>query len=198
LIADVDDGLDKAAVKYLESCLVQEAREVGLLNLQNGNVPPRPSLSEAGKDSLDQFLDQVLSILPTIRVDGFSRKTRDSTDKSETRTTFQLRTPKHGVVGTAELRNEYFVVLPGSKGRASWEGTPDDSYKKLFEQVLQSGVYVPEGESRRFTKAYAFSSASAAGAVLNGRATNGPAAWYLDSYPRKTYREWEAEQILGG
>jgi hypothetical protein len=90
--------------------------------------------------------------------------------------------------------NGEFVVQAGSVGRSRWIGT--DSYQKLFDEVVESGVYVSEGSQRRFAKAYAFSSTSAAGAVLNGSVTAGPRDWVLESDPTKTYKQWEAEQLV--
>jgi hypothetical protein len=93
------------------------------------------------------------------------------------------------------LVNGEFVVQAGSVGRSRWIGT-DHSYQKLFDEVVESGVYVSEGSQRRFAKAYAFSSTSAAGAVLNGSVTAGPRDWVLESNPTKTYKQWEAEQLV--
>lgn len=86
-----------------------------------------------------------------------------------------------------------FVVLQGSKGRGHWIGV-EHNYQKLFDEVVESGAYVGDEHKREFIKAYAFSSPSAAGAVLNGRATAGPIAWTV-SGSNKTYKEWEAEQL---
>jgi hypothetical protein len=50
------------------------------------------------------------------------------------------------------------------------------------------------GTHRIFTENYAFSSTSAAGAVVNGRSTAGPIAWKLQE-TNKTYKVWEAAQF---
>lgn len=42
LITTAANALNKAHVKYLESRLVEEARDVGRVALDNGNTPPRP------------------------------------------------------------------------------------------------------------------------------------------------------------
>jgi hypothetical protein len=206
LITSAANGLNKAHVKYLESRLVEEAKRAGRMNLDNLNTPPRPSLSEAAQANMEQFVDYVLSILPAIRIDGFliktrtppSRTTTDSPTGAKPLAIFELtsgRTSDYGAVhGIANLVNGEFVVQPGSVGRSKWIGV-EHNYQKLFDEVVESGIYVPEGVQRKFIKAYAFPSASAAGAVLNGRATAGPLAWVLASDPTKTYKQWEAELL---
>jgi hypothetical protein len=207
LITSAADGLNKAHVKYLESRLVEEAKRAGRMNLDNLNTPPRPSLSEAAEANMEQFVDYVLSILPAIRIDGFLVKTRTTPSPSavdipsgtEPTAVFELnsgKTSEYGTVhGIANLVNGEFVVQAGSVGRSKWIGT-DHSYQKLFDELVESGVYVSEGLQRRFAKSYAFSSTSAAGAVLNGRVTAGPRDWALASDPTKTYKQWEAEQLV--
>jgi hypothetical protein len=98
------------------------------------------------------------------------------------------------VDASARVENGEFIVQAGSTGRPKWIGV-DHNYQKLFDEVVQSGVYAEDGARRRFIKSYAFSSPSAAGAVLNGRATAGPIAWVLAANPNKTYKKWEAEQL---
>jgi hypothetical protein len=201
-ITSTANSLNKAHVKYLESRLVEEAKRAGRMNLENGNTPPRPSLSEAAKANMEQFIDYVLSILPAVRVDGFLVKTRGSSGNvaveqlatSSPTAKFSLTLANGEVSALAYLQNGEFVVQSGSKGRSKWIGV-EHNYQKLFDELVESGVYVEDGLFRRFAKAFAFTSPSAAGAVLNGRATAGPIAWVLESDPRKTYKQWEAEQL---
>lgn len=203
LITSAANDLNKAHVKYLESRLVEEARRAKTLNLENGNTPPRPSLTDASTANMEQFLEYILLVLPAIRVDGFLQKTRSTSRDTGSLTAmsrdvgpvFELRTPKKGVFGTAKLENGEFVVQPGSVGRSAWGGPGDHGYKKLFDKVVASGAYIQEGANRVFMQAYVLTSPSAAGAVLKGRSTNGQEAWRLASDNKKTYRDWEDEQL---
>jgi len=202
IITSAANSLNKAHVKYLESRLVEEALRAARMRLENGNTPPRPSLSEASEANMEQFVDYVLTILPAIRVDGFLVKTRNQLPKpamtegatSNLSTVFSLKLANGEVKATASVESGEFVVQEGSVGRTKWIGV-DHNYKKLFDEVIETGAYVRDGAGRRFVKSYAFSSPSAAGAVLNGRATAGPVAWVLATNPGKTYKEWEAEQL---
>ncbi len=200
LITSAANQLNKAHVKYLESRLVEEAKRAGRMNLENANTPPRPGLSEAAQANMEQFVDYVLSILPALRVDSFLVKTRSTPQIAHSikhaDPVFVLRsgTAKAATQATAVLRDGEFIVQPGSFGPAEWVGVKS-SYRKLFDEIVKSGAYVQEGERRIFKDAYAFSSTSAAGAILKGQSVNGPTSWRLKSDPNITYKQWEADQL---
>ena len=205
LVTSAANNLHKAHVKYLEARLVELARQARQFLVENGNTPPRSSLSEAASINMEQFLEHILLVLPAIRVDGFLLKTRFQVADAEPpkhpsaapTAMFELKTPKHRVAATALLKDGEFIVKAGSIGRASWEGTPTHSYRPLFDELAASGVFSLQGNQRVFVNSYAFKSPSAAGAVLNGRATNGPESWRLTGGSGKTYKEWEADQLQG-
>ena len=206
LITSAANGLNKAHVKFIEYRLLEEARNAGRTILENGNKPSCPTLSEAAKANMEQFVDYVLSILPALRIDGFVAKTRVvrpppddgnvSAENQEVSFIFKLGdSSSRGIVDAiAHLRNGEFIVQPGSVGRAEWIGV-EHNYQRLFSEVIESGVYVKDGAQRKFKKAYAFTSPSAAGAILSGRSTAGPLVWKLETNPKKDYKTWEGEQL---
>lgn len=203
LITSASNTLNSAFVKFIESRLIEEAKRSGTMILENAQAPPLPTLSEASIANMEQFVDHVLTVLPALRIDGFLVKTRapvneliqSSTKFCSLVTMFELRLANGEVNATAAVDNGEFVIQPGSIGRAEWVGV-EHNYHKLFDEVVKSGVYVIDGPHRRFAEAYAFSSSSAAGAVLNGRATAGPISWVMVSDPTRTYKEWEAAQLI--
>lgn len=204
LITTASNNLNKAHVKYLESRLVEEARRIGKVTLDNGNTPPRPSLSEAARANMENFLGYVLMVLPALRVDSFLAHTRPKSSVSEAQPApvatddiarFELRTPKRGIEATAILEDGEFVVQAGSRASATWRGqsTEHTSYGKLFAELVRTGVLVEDGDHRVFEDNYAFRSPSAAAAVVNGRPANGTLEWKLEN--GKTYKEWEADNL---
>lgn len=202
IVTSSANSLNKAHVKYLESRLVEQARSVAILKLENRNTPPRPSLSESATANMEQFLEHLHVVLPAVRVDGFVNKKRNvapnkltSGEGTQTKpiTKFELRLENGEVHGFGTLRDGEFIVLAGSKGRGRWIGA-DHNYSRLFDEVVESGVYAGDQNTRSFEFDYAFPSPSAAGAVLNGRSTAGPIAWKVAG-SSKTYKEWEADQL---
>jgi hypothetical protein len=204
LVTSAANNLNKAHVKYLESRLIEEARTVGKIALENGNAPTRPGLSEAAQANMEAFLDYILMVLPALRIDCFLKNTRPSSQAtSRTVATaevplFELRTPKHGIRATAKLENGEFVVQAGSVARRAWEGkgSENSAYGQLYVELVKMGVLAEQGMHRVFRENYAFKSPSAAAAVVNGRPANGTIEWKVQGQTR-TYKQWEAEKLAG-
>lgn len=202
LITSAANNLHKAHVKYLESRLVEMALATKRMPLENGNAPTRSSLSEAAMANMEAFLDMLMMVLPAIQVDMFvnkavevGKKSPQENKESEPLHTFELKTPKHGLHATAVLNGGDMVVLQGSLAKGKWTGNQKHNYKKDHDALISRQVIKPEGGQFIFSQDYAFSSPSAAAAIINGRAANGRTAWKLKG-TNKTYAEWEAEQIL--
>jgi len=199
LITDSDDHLHKSHVKYIESRLIEIVSDIGKIQLENGNCPPRPSLTEAAQCDMEGFLLNILLVLPALRIDYFTSDKRpvvQSFVKPENVTAgmvFELVTKRHGIRATAVLENGEFIVQSGSLAKKEWTGV-ESTYTKLHQELIKIGVLVPEGKHCRFTDNYAFKSTSAAGAVVNGRSTAGPRDWKVKG-TNTTYGEWEAERL---
>lgn len=199
LVTSNANNLHKAHVRYLEARLVEEARNAGA-NLENGNTPPRGSLSEADRTNMEAFLSIILMMLPAIRVDLFIKDVRPADPAKiilqQTGPVFEMETVKHGVRGEAMIRDGEFVVKAGSVARATWEGAPghSPSYSALHAQLLETGVLRLSGDHATFADNYAFSSPTAAAVVINGRSTNGQTAWKLKGTNR-TYKDWEQASL---
>jgi hypothetical protein len=203
LVTTAGNALNKAHVKYLESRLVEIALAVKRRELENGNTPPRSSLSEAAQANMEAFLGYLMLVLPALRIDMFQDDSKTekaasaaSAGVSAEEPLFELHTKKHGLNAEARLDDGDFVVLEGSSARLKWEGAGswDSSYAQLHDDLLNSGVLVPDGDICRFTRSYAFRSPSAAAAVVNGRPANGTVEWKLKG-TTKTYKDWEAAQL---
>lgn len=204
LITSAANNLNKAHVKYLESRLVEEARRIGKTALDNGNTPPRPSLSEAALANMENFLEYILMVLPALRIDSFLVNTRPRSQarqsmidaqRADAAPIFVLSTPKYGIQATAVLENGELVVQSGSICRGEWsKGTAKHNYAKLFFELVKIGVLQIKDGKGRFTENYAFKSPSAAAAVVNGRPANGTTEWRLKG-SGKSYKDWEEEKL---
>lgn len=213
LVTAAANKLNKAHARYLEARLIAEARGIGRMPLENGTNPPRPSLSEADVAKMEAFLDNLLVVLPAVRVDMFIQRARSEAVVATVRSaaiearavlpTTQSRFPtarfilegrRHGTRAAASLIDGEFVVEEGSLARRDWEGVATHHYSSLNAELRRAGILVAEGEHSRFVQAYAFRSPSAAAAVVTGRSANGPLEWKQEG-TGLTYREWEAQQL---
>jgi hypothetical protein len=200
LITAAGDPLHKAHVKYLESRLIEIAKEAKQISLHNSNMPPRASLNEAAIANMESFLETLSMVLPAIRVDFLQIQTRpaapqqDRTDNTPT-PLFHLHIPKHGIQAKAVISGGEVVVQKGSQARCEWAGSraQNTHYFKLHDQLLSNRTIVVQGEVAVFTENYAFSSPSAAAAVVAGRSANGRTAWKLPD--GRTYADWEQDTL---
>ncbi|AWV20249.1 Hypothetical protein RADP37_05246 (plasmid) [Roseomonas mucosa] len=210
LVTTAGNKLNKAHVRYLEARLIAEARAIGRTPLDNGTNPPRPSLSEADVAKMEAFLENLLTVLPAVRVDMFIQRARPTPGIAAPAAVlappspapalppvrFTLETPRHGIKATAVLAEGEFVVQAGSLAREKWEGQNGQSasYAPLHAELVTAGILAPHGALRIFTQNYAFKSPSAAAAVISGRSSSGPQHWRVEG-EGITYKEWEARQL---
>jgi hypothetical protein len=202
LVTASANNLNKAHVKYLEARLVEEARAIGRIQLENGNTPARASLSEAAQANMESFLDYLLLVLPALRIDSFVRNLRPSVSSvgaplgEAGGSEFEIVSKKHGLTAQAVLVGGDFIVQAGSQARSAWEGvgSKHTSYAELHDELTRNGVLQLVNDHRVFSSSYAFSSPSAAAAVVLGRPANGTIEWKLRGQ-NVTYKEWEAREL---
>lgn len=201
LITTQANNLHKAHVKYLEARLIEEAKRIGRVPLENANTPARPGLSEAAIANMEEFLETLFIVLPALRIDMFLERARPQLTALPVKAAaalgegvvFSLSAPRLGLTAQAKLTGGEFVVEAGALAREHWAGVDYATYKVLYDELKASGVLVPDGNFCRFSENYAFASPSAAAAVILGRAANGTIEWKtLDG---KTYKEWEAASL---
>ena len=204
LVTTAGNKLNKAHVRYLEARLIEEARKIGRTPLDNGTAPSRPGLSEADVAKMEAFLENLLIVLPALRVDMFIQRLRPAIARTEVANQpaaavaegrFRLFIKKHGLTADAVLRDGEFVVQAGSHARLAWEGvgSEDSTYAQLHRELLRAGVLVADGGHALFAQNYAFKSPSAASAVVTGRPSNGTIEWKTDA--GQTYKQWEARRL---
>lgn len=202
LVTSAANNLHKAHVKYLEARLVEEARSVGRVILDNGNTPPRPGLSEAAQSNMEAFLNYLFLVLPALRIDMFIRSTRPASRPvavpgEPVAPRFELINRRYELTAHAALEDGEFVVEAGSRARAKWEGqnTRNSSYAQLHDELKRMGVLQEQNGHCVFTQNYAFKSPSAAASVVHGRSSNGTIEWKLKGSAGVTYKDWEASQL---
>lgn len=205
LITSAANNLHKAHVQYLESRLVQLGISALNVKLENSTNPTLPGLSEAARSNMESFIDQLLMILPAIRVDIFTSKAKADIPERKNQSenldevpVFELTLKKEGIWATAILEDGEFIVQKGSLARGEYIGDRSEKshYWKYYDKLVEQGVLAEKGKHKVFTKSYSFSSTSAAGAVCNGRSTAGPIAWKVKG-TKQTYKAWEAARLAG-
>lgn len=201
LVTSKDQNLTKAHVKYLESLLIQSAAEIGRCRLINGTAHEYINLPEPDRADMAFFTEQIRTVLPVLGLDFLRDTAAPSAAKKmpsapvQPAATFTLKVPKRRIVARAQEVEDEFYVLEGSLSRGEWAGV-DGGYQALFQQLCEDGVLREADEAglRRFTRDYAFSSSSAAAAVVLGRSANGRKEWKVKG-SGLTYGEWQDQQV---
>jgi len=203
LVTSKDQNLNKAHVKYLESLLIGIAGNLGRCELVNGTAHEYVSLPESDRADMVFFLEQIRTVLPVLGFDFLRELTKPSAPAAASTSApvsrsprFSLEVPRYRLSAQGQEIDGEFFVLKGSKARAEWVGT-ERGYQGLFKQLVDEGVLIADdGEHMTFSDDYAFSSPSAAAAVVCGRAANGRTSWLVEG-TGQTYAAWQDSQLNG-
>lgn len=187
--------LNKAHVQHLESRLVQIAKEAGKAALENGNMPIAPALSESEHAFAENFLNDILLILPLLgfhqlelgeEEDAVAQEDDqvDITDGSEGKRAglysslpkgMQFKMNWRNLDSTLEIVDGGVIVKKGSQAmepvQASFE-LQSPAYAGQRRQLVESGIIKVEDGQAFFSDDQFFSSGSAASAVVRGRTSN--------------------------
>lgn len=166
-----DQNLNKAHVQYLEARLVQLAKDAKRAELDNGNVPQLPALSEADAADAEAFLLDLLLCLPLMGA-PFFEQTPPKPAKGR-----ELLLKAKGIEARGMDTAEGFVVRAGSQAVKEEVPSIHAYLVELRKTLLAQGVLVPDGPVWRMTQDYAFNSPSTAAGVLLGRSANGRMEW---------------------
>jgi len=204
IVTSKDQNLTKAHVRYLESRLIAIAQQAGRVTLNNRTTPDVPQLPEADQSDMEFFIEQLRVVLPVLGLDLLKaattaaplplQATQTGAEPPAPSPTFELATQKYDLRAEAREVQDEFVVLAGSQAQASWIGVAS-GYEALRQRLIDDGVLSPGASNHlTFTRDYAFSSLTAAAAVILGRSSNGRKEWVV-SGTRKTYADWQDTQL---
>lgn len=166
-----DQNLNKAHVQYLEARLVALAVEAKRAEVDNGNVPQLPALSDADAADAEAFLADLLLCLPLVGVNLFERARADAAKEVE------LFLKAKGISARGLDSSEGFIVRAGSQAVIEEVPSIHGFLSGLRKALVAQGVLVPDGKVYRLTQDYAFNSPSTAAGVLLGRNSNGRTQW---------------------
>ncbi len=201
LVTSKDQNLTKTHVKYLESLLISIANQVGRCELLNGTAHDYGNLPESDRADMAFFLEQIRTVLPVLGFDFLRELSKPSAAVSTSLVAqvsssprFNLEVPRYGISAQGQEIDGEFFVLKGSKARVEWVGT-ERGYQGLFKQLVAEGLLVAQGSDNQvFSDDYAFSSPSAAAAVVCGRSANGRTSWVVEG-TGQTYAAWQDQQL---
>jgi len=167
-----DENLNKAHIKYIENKLYEKAKVANRYFLMNGNIPPMPSISEADRAEMDEYISNLTMMVNTLGHKLFE-EIKDSADVNVDDVLFIKSTL--GVDAKGVQTQEGFVVLKGSKiaNRKSYSerllAKRNDLLRTEQVKVVNDEFVVMED--------LLFTSPSAAADIVTGRSANGLTEW---------------------
>lgn len=166
-----DHGLHKAEIQYLESRLCKLAIELKIADLDNGNTPQPPTLSQAEIAKVESYFNTFLELAPLMGIDAFEKPV------TAPAATNALYIKNGTVVAEGYVTAQGFLVKKGSEAMKTDTPSLLSSSKKLRNHLMESNVLVLSGEKLVFSQDYIFRAPSPAAEVILGRSENGRRIW---------------------
>jgi hypothetical protein len=190
-----DELLTKSHVRYLESRIIQLARDANSAEVVNINCS-ESFLSEADKSDMEFFLDQIKLILPVM---GFRFLISDFVKMDNTNSLGELSSETgYFIVGKKIKARMFesergFIVKKGSQAKKNTTKSIDKGYLRIREKLITSGKLIAKGSVFEFQENTVFNSTTAASSVVLGRKAPGPIHW-VDSENR-TYKDVQKDKF---
>nr|WP_152874191.1 GIY-YIG nuclease family protein [Acinetobacter portensis] len=199
LVTSKDLNLTKAHIKYLESRLIEIAIKNGNCELQNSTAHQYNRLPESATADMEYFLEQIRMILPVLGYNFLKENSQNHSSNTDINT-IALETQKNTrfYLSTRDLKafaeeiDGEFLVLKDSQVKKISSLSTHSYISKLRPMLIEQGVI--STDTFTFAQNYAFTSPSAAAAVINGQETNGRKAW-KEINTNVTYAEWQQNQV---
>jgi hypothetical protein len=170
-----DENLTKAHVRYLESRLLTEAAQVARFTLEQ-NQAGGSKLPESDREDMEVFLSRIRQLLPVLGSDLLIPVAQPAAKQQSGGVLFCRM---KGAEARGHRTPDGFVVLKGSTAvlqeRQSAKNWP--AVIALRKQMIADGTLIQKEGFYQFTRDAAFSSPSAAAAVVEGGSANGLIEW---------------------
>lgn len=162
----------KAHGKLLEWIAIDKANIAGRYQLDNGNAGGEPNVPEWMQADVAEVFETADVLLNTL---GFPIFEPAANRAAEADAVFYCK--RGGADARGVYNEEGFVVLKGSLARRETTSSSHDMVEPKREELIGSGVLAPAKDGYRFERDMAFSSPSAAAAIVSGGSANGWIEW---------------------
>ena len=181
------NSLNKAHIQYLESKLIQMAKEAKRAHLDNSNTTTLPNISEMEQAVVDDFLRHMTDIFPILGISAFE-KPLSKEKKQELLYLKGLDAEAIGYIST-----QGFVVQKSSKARKEVVPSYAEKFQKRISYFITEGLFTDTGKSYILTQDYTFSSPSSAADIFLARSANGRIEW--KNKEGKTLKQIQEESL---
>lgn len=169
-----DENFNKAHIKYIENKLYEKAKTTKRYIVMNGNIPPIPSISEADRAEMDEYISNLMMLVNILGHKLFE-DIKEQIELNEDEL-FYIEGAR-GAQARGIQTQEGFVVLANSKIADSYvKSYGERAIVKRNELIQSEKVKEIQGEFI-VQEDLLFSSPSAAADFVMGRSANGLTEW---------------------
>ena len=183
-----DEYLTKTQIKYLESKLIDIAKEVKRVNLDNINISSEPTISEVDKAEVQQVLEAIRLLVNVLNLSFFEPLSYNSELPKENEIIYEYRVKSY--LGKMAIRDGKYVLLAGSTASKSFRKSASQSIRDLRTTLEHDGAIVESQNENELivVRDIPCNSPSRAAVIISGGNTAGPRMW---KYNGKTLKELE-------
>lgn len=183
-----DEYLTKTQIKYLESKLIDMAKDANRVTLDNINLSSAPTISEVDEAEVQQFLDAIQLLVRVLNLPFFTPLSYRSQPPRENEIIYEYSVKGH--LGRMVIRDGKYVVLAGSTAAKGFRSSASQGIMQYRTSLERDGALVDgerEGELVA-VRDIPCDSASRAAVIICGGSAAGPIKW---KYQGKTLKELE-------
>ena len=176
-----DNTLNKAHVKYLESRMIETAKERERYRI-NQVSPKLPRINESDRATMEEFLANIFFLVDVLGHKLFEDDAAPVTEKGE-QILFVTKRKVRGCDAKGYPTSDGFKVLAGSRAATTPTPTMPKGRIVLRDKLIADGILVWSENDKEllFEKAYEFTSATAAAALCLAASANGLDEWVTES-----------------
>lgn len=160
----------KTHIKFLEWLSYDQATKANRYELDNGNSPSKPHLSESVEADLYDNFETIKILASTLGYPVFDIIKKPSRNEV-------IECKGKSAYAEGEYTEDGLVVFSGSTCNLKETSTLGNWVINIRKLLVENGVLVESNGALKFTSDYVFSSPSGAAAVVLARSANGWTEW---------------------
>jgi len=169
-----DENLNKAHIKYIENKLYEKAKAANRYDVLNGNIPPMPSISEADRAEMDEFISN-LEMLVNMLGHKLFVEIKDTSETNDDEILYIKGARDANAKGFQT--QEGFVVLQGSRVASSVVNSYSERLEAKRNDLIRTQKVLIQNGEFVVMEDLLFSSPSLAADIVMGRSANGLTEW---------------------
>lgn len=170
-----DEYLTKTQIKFLESKLIDIAREANRINLDNMQASNEPTISEVDRAEVQQFLDAIQLLIHALRLNFFEKLSYSPKIPTPDEIIYEYKV--NGVTGKMAVRDGKYVLLSQSTIVKKHRPSANTGIKNYRKNLYDDNALEDNGDFYTVLKDIPFNSPSYAASIVCGGNAAGPIKW---------------------